>query len=141
MTTEKILDEKTKSYLIACLITGIDVVENPEVLMNDLVDHLNSAERVFWAQGDEDGVIVHDKHDTPVMYIMYSGDRMTFNTFDQDEFLVLSTNKMLGFALLNIIGFLQSREYEFGPSILGSEAHVVAGVLPQSDTDPEDWSL
>ena len=141
MTT--ILDEKAKAYLVACLVTGIDVVEAPSVLMTGLVDHLNSTERMFWTQGDEDGVIVHDKHDTPLLYVMFDGKRMTFNAFDQDEFDAFGNNKMIGFALLNIIGFLQENAYDFGPSILGTEAHVVEHLATQKadDTKPEDWAL
>ena len=141
MTT--ILDEKAKAYLIACLVTGIDVIEEPSVLMADLVDHLNSTERMFWTQGDEDGVIVHDKNDIPLLYVMFDGKRMTFNAFDQDEFDAFGNNKMAGFALLNIIGFLQQKAYDFGPSILGTEAHVVEHLTTQKadDSNPEDWSL
>ena len=143
MTAENILDEQTKAYLVACLVTGIDVVEKPTILMNDLVDHLNSTERHFWVVGDEDGLIIHDKNDVEIVYVMYNGERLTFNMLDQDEFLALGTNKMLGFALLNIIGFLQEGGYDFGPSILGSEASVVAGITDTEakNTDHEDWSL
>lgn len=142
MTTENILDEKAKSYLVACLVTGIDIVEDPAILMNDLVDHLNSTERHFWAQGDEDGVIVHDKNDLPIVYVMYNGHKITFNMFDQDEFLALRTNKMLGYALLNIIALLQEKGYDFAPSILGSERKIVQHLdSGTSDTNPEDWSL
>jgi len=138
-----VLDEKAKSYLIACLVTGIDVIEKPAVLMDGLVNHLNSTERVFWAQGDEDGVIVHDKHDAPFLYVLYNGERVTFNTFEQDEFSAFGPNKMIGFALLNIIGFLQDNAYEFGPSILGTEANVVSQMMNTTTKGekPEDWSL
>ena len=138
----EILDEKAKTYLIACLVTGIDIVEDPATLMNGLVEHLNSTERVFWAQGDVDGVIVHDKNDVPILYLMYTGTRLKFNVFEKDEFLEIGTNKNLGYALLNIIGYFQDKEYEFGPSILGSEASVVSGLTNNNDnTKAEDWSL
>ena len=138
-----VLDEKAKSYLIACLVTGIDVVEKPTVLMNGLVDHLNSTERVFWAQGDEDGVIVHDKNDIPILYVLYNGERITFNAFEQDEFSAFGPNKNIGFALLNVIGYLQDNAYDFGPSILGTEASVVSQMMNTTDKaeKPEDWSL
>ena len=138
-----VLDEKAKSYLIACLVTGIDVVEKPAVLMNGLVDHLNSTERVFWTQGDEDGVIVHDKNDTPILYVLYNGERITFNAFEQDEFSAFGPNKSIGFDLLNIIGYLQDNAYDFGPSILGTEASVVSQMMNTTNKDekPEDWSL
>ena len=137
-----VLDEKAKSYLIACLVTGIDVHETPAILMDGLVKHLNSTERVFWTEGDEDGIIVHDKNDVPFLYVMYNGKRLTFNAFEADEFLAVESNKMMGFALLNIIGYLQDGGYEFGPSIMGSEAHVVSQIVNETkDTKPEDWSL
>ena len=54
---QPIIDEKTKSYLVACLVTGIDVTDaKASELMPDLVSHMNSTERIFWSQGDEDGI-------------------------------------------------------------------------------------
>ena len=139
---EPVIDEKAKAYLVACLVTGIDVIEKPTVLMAGLVNHLNSTERMFWTEGDEDGVIVHDKNDVPFLYVMYNGTRLSFNAFDQDEFLAVGSNKMMGYALLNIIGYLQEGGYEFGPSILGSEAYVVENIVQDTkDSKPEDWAL
>lgn len=138
-----IIDEKVKTYLIACLVTGIDVNKEPDVLMAGLVDYMNSTERMFWAQGDEDGVIIHDKHDNPLMNVLYDGKRMKFTTFDSDEFEVFGAKKNIGFSMLNIIGFLGSWELDFQPSILGSEAHVVEHLKNDdvSNSNPEDWSL
>ena len=138
-----IVDEKGKSYLIACLVTGIDVESKPDVFMTELVDHMNSTERHFWTEGDEDGVIVHNKHDVPVMYIMYNGKRMTFRAFDEDDFTSMINRSEMGYALLNVIGFLQDKQLDFQPSIMGSEKHVVAHLAQEqsTDTNPEDWSL
>lgn len=140
---EPTIDEKVKSYLVACLVTGIDVTEDKSVLMPDLVEHMNSTERIYWAQGDEDGIIVHDKKDIPLLYLMYTGERMTFRAFEQDEFAAIDSQKEIGLALLNIIGFLQAKGLEFGPSILGSESSVVKNIInnTQDNTDPEDWVL
>lgn len=140
---KSILDEKTKAYLVACLVAGIDVKEIPSILMKGIVDHMNSTERFFWTQGDEDGIIVHDKNDIPLLNILYNGTRMTFTVFDQDEFDALGNNKGIGFALLNVIGYLQKNAYDFDPSILGSEAHVVesAANKQRKDNNPEDWAL
>ena len=141
--TQPTIDEKAKAYLVACLVTGIDVTETPDLLMNGLVKHLNSTERLFWTEGDEDGVIVHDKNDVPILSVMYNNNRLTFSAFDMEEFDALGNNKMIGFALLNIIGYLQENAYEFGPSILGSEAYVIDKITnaETQDTNPEDWSL
>ena len=140
---EQIINEKVKSYLIACLVTGIDVESKPDVLMAELVDHMNSAERHFWAEGDEDGVIVHNKHDVPVMYIMYNGKRMTFRAFEEDDYTAMINRSDMGYALLNIVGLLQSKDLAFQPSIMGSELHVVEHLTKESskDTKPEDWAL
>ena len=105
--SEPIINEKVKSYLIACLVTGIDVESKPDALMTELVDHMNSAERHFWADGDEDGVIVHNKHDVPIMYIMYNGKRMTFRAFEEDDYTAMINRSDMGYALLNIMGLLQ----------------------------------
>lgn len=141
--SKAIIDEKVKAYLVACLVTGIDVTCDQNEMMTGIVNHLNQTERMYWAQGDEDGVIVHDKHDLPVLYVMYNGTRLTFRPFEQDEFLERGANRDVGFAVLNIIGYLQENAFEFGPSILGTEAHVVAH-LQKDNTDnsnPEDWAL
>ena len=141
--TEPIIDNKIKSYLIACLVTGIDVESKPDVFMTELVDHMNSTERHFWTEGDEDGIIVHNKHDVPVMYIMYNGSRMTFRAFEEDDYTALIDKSQMGYALLNVIGFLQSKDLDFRPSIMGSEKHVVEHLSQghSSDPNPEDWSL
>ncbi len=138
---QPIIDEKVKAYLVACLVTGIDVESKPEVLMAELVDHMNSTERVFWTEGDEDGVIVHNKNDVPIMYITYNGHRMAFRSFDEDEFDSLGKHSEMGFALLNIVGFLQGKDLTFQPSIMGSERHVVEHILDATPATSEDWSL
>ncbi len=141
--SEPIINEKVKSYLIACLVTGIDVESKPDALMTELVDHMNSAERHFWADGDEDGVIVHNKHDVPIMYIMYNGKRMTFRAFEEDDYTAMINRSDMGYALLNIIGLLQMNGLAFQPSIMGSEMHVVEHLVQEqpTDTKPEDWAL
>ena len=142
--SEPIINEQVKSYLIACLVTGIDVESKPDVFMAELVDHMNSTERLFWTEGDEDGVIVHDKNDIPIMYIRYDGKRMTFRAFEEDDYMSMMTSPQMGYALLNIIGYLQNKDLFFQPSIMGTEKHVVDRMLeqtPQGDTNPEDWSL
>ena len=141
--TEPIINDQVKSYLIACLVTGIDVETKPDVFMAELVEHMNSTERHFWTEGDEDGVIVHNKHDVPVMYIMYNGNRMTFRAFEEDDYTAMMNKSDMGYALLNVIGFLQSKDLEFQPSIMGSEKHVVEHLSQVQSTpfNPEDWSL
>ena len=141
--TEPIINDQVKSYLIACLVTGIDVETKPDVFMTELVEHMNSTERHFWTEGDEDGLIVHNKHDVPVMYIMYNGHRMTFRAFEEDDYTAMMNKSDMGYALLNVIGFLQSKDLEFQPSIMGSEKHVVEHLSQAQSTpsNPEDWSL
>ena len=141
--SEKIINEQVKSYLIACLVTGIDVESKPDIFMTELVDHMNSTERHFWTEGDEDGVIVHNKHDVPVMYIQYNGRRMTFRAFEEDDYTAMINQSEMGYALLNVIGFLQGKDLTFQPSIMGSERHVIEHLTQEQpkDTKPEDWAL
>ena len=70
-------------------------------------------------------------------------ERMTFRAFEQDEFAAIDSQKEIGLALLNIIGFLQGKGLEFGPSILGSESTAVTNIInnAQDNTSPEDWVL
>jgi len=139
---ESIINDKVKSYLVACLVTGIDVEHKPDAFMAELVDYMNSTERHFWTEGDEEGVIVHNKHDVPVMYVRYNGKRMTFRAFEEDDYAGMMTEPDMGYALLNIIGYLQDKGLDFRPSIMGSESHVVEHLVTDT-TDPnsEDWAL
>tara|TARA_Y100001938_G_C8100692_1_gene441468 strand:- start:247 stop:654 length:408 start_codon:yes stop_codon:yes gene_type:complete len=122
---DTLIDEKTKTYLVACLVTGIDVSYNQSEFMNGLVDHLNGVERAYWATGDEDGIILHNKHEQPLLLISYNGDRMTFRAFEEDEFTAMETRKETGLSILNIIDYLRNLEVPFCPSILGSESKTV----------------
>ena len=134
-------DEKTKTFLVACLITGIDVHEEPTVFMKNLVSHLNMSERQFYAEGDEDGIIVHDQMDQPFLSLLYNGSRLTFNTFGIDEYTITSSASTIGFALLNIINYLQENKYEFCPSILGSEKNIFSPNDTDEGTNAEDWMI
>jgi len=142
---DTLLDEKTKTYLIACLVTGIDVKYDAREFMLGLVDHMNSVERHYWAEGDEDGVIIHDKHDQPLLSIIYTGERMIFNAFEEDPFTAVAQRTNTGFAVINIVDYLRKLELEFCPSILGSEAKVAQDQTVKSDdtsdTNPEDWAM
>ncbi|HIJ11308.1 TPA: hypothetical protein HA278_04585 [Candidatus Woesearchaeota archaeon] len=142
---ETLLDEKTKTYLIACIVTGIDVVYDPREFMVGLVDHMNSIERPYWTEGDEDGVIIHDKYDQPILSVMYTGQRMIFGSFEEDPFTAIQSRQNTAFAVLNIIDYLRKLELEFCPSILGSEARVVQEQMALSDdttdTEPSDWAI
>ena len=142
---ETLLDEKTKTYLIACVVTGIDVIYDQREFMVGLVGHMNSIERPYWTEGDEDGVIVHDKYDQPILSIMYTGQRMIFGSFDEDPFTAIQSRQNTAYAVLNIIDYLRKLELEFCPSILGSEARVVRDHTVMSDdtanTEPSDWAI
>lgn len=140
-----IIDEKTRTFLIACLITGIDVKFEKIEFMHGLVSHINSSERIFWALGDEDGIIIHDEHDQPIVSLIYTGTKLTFRTFEKDEFTAIDTQKSIGFALLSTIAYINFLELDFCPSVLGSEAYVTRQGIEvsddTSDTNPEDWAL
>ncbi len=139
------MDPRTKTFLIACLVTGIDVIYDKREFMTGLVNHMNSTERIYWTEGDEDGVIVHDKNDQPLLYIIYTGERMTFRTFGEDEFTAMETRANTAFAILNVIDYIRKLELEFCPSVLGTEAHAVKSQVASSDdtsdTEEEDWVL
>lgn len=140
--TNLIISDHVKSYLVACLVTGIDIQQDKDILMADLVDHMNSTERVYWAQGDGDGIILHDKNDLPLLYLMFNGQRMTFRVFEQDPFTAIETQKEIGLALINIIGFFQANGFEFEASILGSESiKMHSNENTHHNISPEDWVI
>ena len=138
---DNVIDEKTKTFLIACLVTGIDVVADDREFMIGLVEHLNLGERSCWSEGDEDGVIVHDKFGNPFLMLMYDGIRLTFKTIGYDEFTAMSVNADIAFSLIHVIDYIRSLELQFCPSILGSEASTVLPSDDTSDTNPEDWAM
>lgn len=122
---DTLIDEKTKTYLIACLVTGIDINYDKPTFMNGLVDHMNKVERPYWTTGDEDGIIVHNKHEQPLLLISYDGARMIFRVFEEDEFTAMNTREDTALSVLNIIDYLRNLEVPFCPSILGSESKTV----------------
>ena len=139
--TDNVIDEKVKTYLIACLVTGIDVENDPAILMAGLVDYMNSTERMFWAEGDEDGVIIHDKHNDPLVNVLYNGKQMKFTTYGDTEFEAFDKKKNIGFSILNIVGFLGSWNLDFEPSILKSKSYITTPLQTGDITSPEDWAL
>jgi len=138
---EKVIDKTVKSYLVACLVSGIHVEDDPHEFMTGLVDHMNGLiERLYWANGDEDGVIIHDKNDVPVLSLTYSNNVLKFAVFEQDSFLELGINQDAGFMLLNIIGYIRDRGLVFEPESQRVQRTIVP---PPSSTDSsaDDWSL
>ena len=142
---QTIIDEKLKAYLAACLVAGIDVVAKPDIFMSELVDHLNGTERIFYAQGDEDGIILHDKHDLPLLYMIYDGQKLSFRVFEDSGYISgVEPNQEIGLALLNVLGYFRDKDLQFVPSILGSQRQTVASFIDQDDTSTtsaEDWAL
>ena len=136
---EPIIDDFVKAYLVACLVSGIHVEAEPHDFMVGLVDHMNGLrDRVYWAQGDEDGVILHDKFDMPIMSLTYKDNVLSFMIFDQDEYLELGMNRDAGFMLLNIIGYIRDSNLPCEPVAMRQSKIVVP---PPSQQDQEDWSL
>jgi len=135
---EPIIDEYVKSYLVACLVSGIHVVAEPEDFMNGLVDHMNGlTERLFWATGDQDGIIIHDKHDNPVLSLLYTGQTLKFMMFEQDEYLSLGITRDAGFMLLNILAYIRDKGLQCEPECVRTETTVI----PPQPSNDQDWSL
>lgn len=138
---ETIIDSNVKAYLVACLVSGIHVEADPHEFMTGLVSHMNGlTERLYWATGDEDGVILHDKRDTPILSLIYDGVTLKFSLFSADEFLELGMHKDAGLMLLNILGYIREEGLDCEPE----SARVFKSVIPPSSsntTDQEDWSL
>lgn len=138
---ETVIDQTVKAYLVACLVSGIHVEDDPHEFMTGLVDHMNGlTERLYWANGDEDGVIIHDKHDVPVLSLTYSKNVLKFAVFEQDTFLELGINRDAGLMLLNIIGYIRDRGLVCEPESQRVQRTIVP---PSSSTQSsaDDWSL
>ena len=135
---DNLIDESLKMYLVACLVSGIHVVDKPSRFMTGMVDHMNSLEeRTFWATGDEDGVILHDKFDVPVLSLTYNGQELKFMMFESDPFLEQGINRDAGYMLLNILGYIRELGLEHEPVAFTVDQVVVS----PKQTTTDDWSL
>ena len=138
---ETVIDDNVKAYLVACLVSGIHVEDDPHEFMTGLVDHMNGlVERVYWANGDEDGVIIHDKHDVPVLSLTYRSHTLRFAMFANDEFLDHDVNTNAGLMLLNILGFIRERGLDCEPEAFRVQQTIVPPSL-SSNKNTDDWSL
>lgn len=136
---EKIIDDNVKAYLVACLVSGVHVVADPHEFMTGLVSHMNGlTERLYWATGDEDGIILHDKLDTPILSLIYNGTTLKFMLFGTDDYLGMGINKDAGLMLLNVLGYIKQEGLEHGPECIQKTHDVTtAGMTDTID----DWSL
>ena len=136
---DTIINDNVKAYLVACLVSGIHVEADPHEFMTGLVSHMNGlTERLYWANGDEDGVILHDKHDSPVLSLIYDGATLKFMMFETDEYLEMGIHKDAGLMLLNILGYIREEGLDCEPE---SSRVYRTVVPPPSSTSPDDWSL
>lgn len=134
----EIIDDNVKAYLVACLVSGIHVEDNPNKFMTGLVEHMNELkDRIYWAIGDQDGVILHDKYDVPVMSLIYDGATLKFSVFEQDNFIDTGMQKDAGFMLLNILNYIRERNLACEPEV----AYRAAKMHASAQTDQDDWSL
>jgi len=139
---EPIIDDFVKSYLVACLVSGIHVESDPHFFMTGLVTHMNGLkDRVYWATGDEDGVIVHDKFDAPVLSLTYNNNVLKFMLFEQDEYFQEGLGKDAGFMLLNILGYIRDEGLQCEPVAMKTMRTVVPPTSSDETTTQDDWSL
>lgn len=137
---ETVIDINVKAYLVACLVSGIHVEDDPHEFMSGLVDHMNGLEeRVYWANGDEDGVIIHDKHDVPVLSLTYTNQILKFALFANDEYLDHSVNTNAGLMLLNILGYIREKGLDCEPEAYRVQKTVIPPSFSKNNTD--EWSL
>ena len=135
---DTIINDNVKAYLVACLVSGIHVEADPHEFMTGLVSHMNGlTERLYWATGDEDGVILHDKLDMPILSLIYNGNTLKFSMFETDDFLELGMHRDAGLMLLNILGYIREEGLQCEPEC----ARTVQTVVPPSSDNIEDWSL
>ena len=137
--TDSIIDENIKAYLIACLVSGIHVETESAEFMCGLVGYMNSLpERLYWAVGDEDGIILHDKLDNPVLSLLHDGSILKFSMLDNDEFLGSTIHREAGLMLLNILGYIRELGLDCEPECA---RRITTVISPQETEIAEDWSL
>jgi len=136
---ENLINDHMKTYLIACLVSGIHVEQDQETFLPDLITYMNSLEeRTFWAVGDHDGVIIHDKFDVPILALRYNGKTLKFTVFTQDGEETPETNVVAGLMLINIIGFITELGIEHQPECMRVAKTQVSTTTQIS---PDDWAL
>ena len=136
---DTIINDNVKAYLVACLVSGIHVEADPHEFMTGLVSHMNGlTERLYWATGDEDGVILHDKLDIPILSLIYDGATLKFMMFETDDYLEMGMHKDAGLMLLNILGYIRETGLECEPEC----SRRVSTIIPPPSSDSlDDWSL
>jgi hypothetical protein len=118
------------------------VEDDPNEFMTGLVDHMNGlVERLYWANGDEDGVIIHDKHDVPVLSLTYTNQTLKFALFEVDEVLESGINRDAGLMLLNILGYIRERDLDCEPEAFRVRKTVIPPSSSNKQIDADDWSL
>ena len=139
---QPVIDKFVKSYLVACLVSGIHVESDPHYFMTGLVTHMNGLkDRIYWATGDEDGVILHDKFDVPILSLIYTNNVLKFSVFEQDEFLQHGMNRDAGLMLLNIIGYIRDEGLECEPVAMRAVKTIIPPPSSNETTTQDDWSL
>ena len=136
---ETIINDNVKAYLVACLVSGVHVEADPHEFMTGLVSHINGlTERLYWATGDEDGVILHDKLDMPILSLIHDGMTLKFMLFETDDYLETGASKDAGLMLLNILGYIKEEGLECEPECY---RNISTMVPPTSSESIDDWSL
>jgi hypothetical protein len=138
--TNNIIDDNVKSFLIACLVGGIHVEDESRAFMIGLVEHMNNLEeRSYWTVGDEDGIIIHDKLDIPILSLTYKNHVLKFGLVsDPNDPFDSDLNRDVGYMLLNVLGYIQSLGLECEPEAFRVQR---VTVQPNTEDDTDDWSL
>lgn len=136
---ETVIDNNVKAYLVACLVSGIHVESDPHEFMTGLVSHINSlTDRLYWASGDADGVILENQDNTPILSLIYDGVTLKFMMFQDEEYLATGFQKDVGLMLLNVLAYIREEGLKCEPE---SSRIYRTVVPPSSQESQEDWSL
>ncbi len=130
-------DAKVKYFMINMLTKGVKISYQPEILMPGLADYINNCGRDWYALGDEDGVIIHNAYEEPLLICIYKNDVLSFNSPFSEQFDNIEYATDIKLMLLNIIGYLSSIDKKIASS------HDIPTVGEEITTviQDDDWSI
>ena len=131
-------DPQIQYFMSRILAHGVIIKYDPHELMTGLAKHLNNCQYGWYVVGDEDGLIVHDKLDQPLLFCIYDGEILSFRSplISQGDLDPEYANHIAK-ALLNIVGHITSITGTIKPVGVTPDVGEEITTVVQDD----DWSI
>ena len=123
--------------MMAMLAHGVKIQHEPLDLMNGMIEYLNNAGRDWYATGDEDGVILHNKFEEPLLVCIYDGSILSFRSLAIEDISKPEYAFDIKTMLINIVGYITSISDSCNP--VGHSP--IVGEEVTTDVQDDDWSI